>query len=278
MAFFISIVFILSISFVSALEPNDASVSLFWAAQTVYQGEVASVRITFTSNYSEPLTIVGMGLQFDWEPDVFYGPDFSANPVTVQSYGTHIFDPVPIQIPLNASTGAHSYFVGVDGTLGYSLSSFSWDSPTLTIQVGYASGKVYNLLVSQFEIKLSNATSANFVNEEAKSLLQQAQAEYSLSRSLVNGSLVSEEAWSEALSHIQNANEYLDQAYAAEQMQDGQNGEPQALLFYLAIVAIAVIVALTIIIIIVRKKRKQPEPEMDQPVDQSQEPQDFMPD
>ena len=277
MAFLISIVFVLNIGLVYSLEPNEASVSMFWSAQTVYQGEVTSVRITFTSNYAEPLTIVGLGLQFDWEPDVFYGPDFSDNPVTVQSYGTHIFDPISIQIPQHVAPGKHSYFVGVDGTLGYSLTSFSWDSPTFTIEVGYASGKVYNVLATQFEIDLNDARSANFASEQAKSLLQHAQDEYNLSRSLVSGSIVTEENWSEALSHIYNAIDFLEQAFAAEQTNGGQTGDAQELLLYLAIAIIAIVVALSIVIVVMRKRRKQPEPEMDQPVDQSLETQDFMP-
>ncbi|MBN1244043.1 hypothetical protein JXA31_00445 [Candidatus Bathyarchaeota archaeon] len=272
MAVSISIICVLSIGFVSALESDEASVSLFWSVQTVYQGDVITVKITFTSSSTDQLTIVGYGLQFDWDPDKFYGPDISANPVTIPSYGTHIFDPITIQIPVNASIGAHSYFVGVDGAQGYSLTDFSWDSPALTIQVHSAIGRIYSDLAAQFDSKLDNASSANFESAEAKSLLQQAQFEYALSRSLTT-----EEKWSEALLHVQNATNILDQASAAEQRSEEQAGDLQTLLFYGAIAAIAVIIAVSIIIVIMRKRRKQPEPVEDQPVDQPLETQDFTP-
>jgi len=263
----ISIICFLNLGFVSALEPNEASVSLLWSTPKVYQGDIVSVRITFTSSTADQLTIVGIGLQFDWDPDKFYGPDLSANPVTVSGFGTHIFDAIAIQIPAHVSTGTHSYFVGVDGVQGYSL-DFSWDSPGSTIQVQSATGKVYGVLLSQFEIDLSEARDANFKSAEARSLLQQAQAEYDISRSLVNSSFVSDENWSQALLHIQNATTYLEQANAAEQRTDEQAGEQQTLLFYIAIAAIAVIIALSIIVI-VRKRRRQPEPVEEQPVNQS---------
>jgi len=272
MAVSISIICVLSIGFVSALESDEASVSLFWSVQTFYQGDVITVKITFTSSCIDQLTIVGYGLQFDWDPDKFYGPDISANPVSIPSYGTHIFNPITIQIPVNASIGAHSYFVGVDGAQGYSLTEFSWDSPTSTIQVHSAIGRIYSDLASQFDSKLNNASSANYESAEAKSLLQQAQDEYDLSRYLTT-----EERWSEALLHVQNATNILDQVSAAEQRSEEQKGEQQTLLVYLAITAIAVIIALSIIIVIMRKKRKQPAPVVDQPVDQPLETQDSTP-
>jgi hypothetical protein len=276
MAVSISIMCILTIGFVSALDPAEAAVSLLWSTQTVYQGDTISVKITFTSNCTEQLTIVGIGLQFDWDPDKFYGHNLAADPVTIPSFGTHIFDTITIQIPSNVSTGTHSYFVGVDGAQGYSLTEFSWDSPTSTIQINAATGKIYNVLALQFEIDLNDAGSANYQSAEAKSLLQQAQAEYDFSRSLVNASIVTDEKWSEALIHVQNATNHLNQAIEAEQ-KSVEQGEQQRLLVYVAIAAIAVIIAVSMIIVVVRKRRKQPEPIADQSVDQSLEPQDSTP-
>lgn len=276
MAVSISIICVLSIGFVSALEPDEASVSMFWSAQKIYQSDVVSVKITFTSNCAEQLTIVGIGLQFDWDPDRFYGPNLSDNPVVIPAYGTHIFDAIAIQIPANASTGTHSYIVGVDGAQGYSLTEFSWDSPELTMQVIAATGKIYGVLVSQFESSLSDAISANYESAEARSLVQQAQAEYNVSSSLANSPSVTDEQWSEALLHVQKAITYLEQASEAEQS-DELAGEQQTLLLYLAIAAIAVIIALSIIIVIIRKRRKQPEPVVDQPVDQPLETEDYTP-
>jgi len=263
----ISIICILCCSLVFALNPDEASVSLVWSSQTVYQGDVVSVRITFESNYAEQLVIDHIGLHFDWmDADSFYGSDLSDNPVTVPSYGTYIFDPIGIQIPVNVSAGAHSYFVGIDGAEGLSFSSFTWDSPILTIQIHSAIEKIYSDLVPEVQSKLNEAVSANYESAEAQSLLQQAQDEYTLAQSLAN-----ETRWNEALSKLYNATDLLEQADVAEQRSEEQKAEQQSLLFYLAIIAIVVIIALSIIVVVMRKKRRQPDAVADQSVETVEE-------
>ena len=263
----ISLICILCCSLVFALNPDEASVSLFWSSQTVYPGDMVSVRLTLKSNYAEQLKIYYIGLHFDWmDPDGFYGSDLSANPVIVPSFGTYIFDAIAIQIPLNVSAGSHSYFVGIDGTEGLSLSNFSWDSPALTIQIHGVTEKIYNGLVSQVESKLNEAIGANYKSAEAQSLLQQAQYEYNRAHSLAN-----EERWNEALSRLYNATDLLEQADESEQVSEEQKAEQQSLLFYLAIIAIAVIVVASIIVVVLRKKRKQPDSVADQQVETIEE-------
>ena len=263
----ISLICILCCSLVFALNPDEASVSLFWSSQTVYPGDMVSVRLTLKSNYAEQLKIYYIGLHFDWmDPDGFYGSDLSANPVIVPSYGTYVFDAIAIQIPLNVSAGSHSYFVGIDGTEGLSLSNFSWDSPALTIQIHGVTEKIYNGLVSQVESKLNEAIGANYKSAEAQSLLQQAQYEYNRAHSLAN-----EERWNEALSRLYNATDLLEQADESEQVSEEQKAEQQSLLFYLAIIAIAVIVVASIIVVVLRKKRKQPDSVADQQVETIEE-------
>lgn len=250
----ISIICILCCSLVSALNPDEASVSLFWSSQKVYLGDTVSIRITFKSNYAEQLRIYNIGLHFDWmPPDSFSGSDLSDNPVTIPSYGTYIFDPIVIRIPLNVSVGSHGYFVGGDGIEGLSLSSFSWNSSTFTVQIHGLIEKIYSDKVSQVKSKLDEAVSANYESAEAQSLLQQAQDEYTLATI----SLAIEERWNEALSKLYNATDLLEQADAAEQRSEEQKAELQSLLFYLAIIAIVVIIAVSIIVVVVRKKRKQ---------------------
>ena len=271
-AVFISIICVLSIGLVSALEPSEASASLSWSTQTFFQGDIITVRITFTSNSSDQLTVVGYGLQFDWDPDRFYGPDVSDNPVNIPSYGTYIFDPITIQIPANVSTGVHSYFVGIDGVQGYSLTEFSWDSPASTITVQSVFGRVYSDLAMQVQIGLENATSAKYKSAEAKSLLQQAQFEYFTATALAG-----QNKYSEALVHVQSATNILDQSSTAEQMSQQQASDMQTLLLYGVIVAVAVIIAL-VIIIVVRRRRRQPElaeEQTDQPLETQDETQEF---
>jgi hypothetical protein len=250
----ISIICILCCGLVSALDSDEASVSLVWTSGIAYQGDSASFVITFKSNCSEELELTKIGLNFDWmDPNEFYTNDLSANPVSIASYGSYTFNVMTIIIPLNASVGSHSYVVGVEGTQeSLSPTDFYWESPSLMIQIHDANEKVYMTLMSQVASKLSEAINATYKNAEARSLLQQAQSEYNLAISLAN-----EEKWTEAVLSLQNANSYAEQANAAEQGNAEQKEEPQSLLFYLAIIAIIVIIAVSIIVVVVRKKRKQ---------------------
>jgi hypothetical protein len=249
----ISIICILCCSLVSALNPDEASVTLFPPNLTGYPGDTVSVRITFKSNYAEQLRIYTIGLHFDWMPsDQFSGPDLSDSPVTVPSQGTYIFDPIVIQIPLNATAGPHSYFVGIDGTEGLSASSFSWNSSSFTIEIHSILESIYNDLLPTVENKLNGAKSANYASSEAQSLLQQAQDAFDNATSSASA-----QNWSLALENLSIADDFLDQAYAAEQSSAEQQAGLQSLLFYLAIIAIVVIIAVSIIVVVMRKKRKQ---------------------
>jgi len=256
----LSIIFLCS-GLVSALNSSEASVSLLWSSQTFYVGDTVNVLITFTSNYAEQLEIYYIGIHFDWmSSDGFYGCDLSSSPVTISSYGSHLFSTFSIEIPSNVTTGAHTYYVGVDGTDESSYTSFSWDSPTTTIQVNPISEKFYNELKSQVETELNAAISANYQNAQAKSLLQQAQTEYNSASSLANDG-----QWTEASTSLENASTYLEQASTAEQQ--GGGGQSQgSLLFYLVIIAIVVIITVSIIVVVKRKKRKQTNPVADQPL------------
>ena len=263
----ISLICILCCSLVFALNPDEASVSMFWSSQTVCPGDTVSVRITLKSNYAEQLKIYYIGIHFDWmDPDGFYGSDLSDNPVIVPSYGTYIFDAIAVQIPLNVTAGSHSYFVGIDGTEGVSFSSFSWDSPASTVQIHGLIEKIYSDLAPEVKSKLDAAGIANYGSAEARSLLQQAQYEYNLAHSLAN-----EERWNEAISSLYNATDLLEQADVAEQTSAEQQAEQQSLLFYLAIIAIVVIIVVSIIVVVLRKKRKQTEAVADQPLETIEE-------
>jgi hypothetical protein len=262
----ISLICILCCSLVSALNQDEASVTLFPPTLAGYPGSTISITIAFKSNSADQLEIYNIGLHFDWmSSDNFSGNDLSDNPVTILSQGTYIFDPIVIQIPLNASAGLHSCFVGVDGIQG-SSSSFSWDSPTLTIQIQTATEKIYSDSLSQVASKLNAAISANYESSEAQSLLQQAQAEFwNATSSATQGRL------NEAILSLQIADDFLNQANAAEQRSDAQRAELQSLLFYLAIIAIVVIIVVSLIIVVVRRRRKQADFGAEQPVEAIEE-------
>ena len=247
----ISIICILCCSLVSALNLNEASVMLFWESQPVKVGDRATVWIAFGSECDEQLEIHYVGLNFDWmPPDSFYGLDLSDDPVTIPSYGTYTFDKMIVQIPLDISAGAHRYFIGIEGTQGALASSFSWSSSISTVQISASDEKVYSDLLSQVVSKINEADSANYESAEAQSLLQQAKDERTVAQtSALEGRL------QEAISSLENASSFLDQAEAAEQLHAEQKAQLQQLLLYIAVIVIAVVVV-AVIAVIWRKRRK----------------------
>jgi hypothetical protein len=144
----ISIIFILNIGVVSAVEQSEISVVPSWSVSTPYQGDRVAVTLRLTSTSSEQLEIYRVGLHFDWIPEgTFFTLDLSAEPVVVPSMGTHIFEQMVIQIPADASPGEHSYFIGIDGTETPYYDSFAWDSSSLTLQILDAESKVSDTLL-----------------------------------------------------------------------------------------------------------------------------------
>jgi len=237
----------LSINLVSALNPDEASVSLSWSSQTYYQGDSMIFRITFQSNSPDVLQIYKIGLQFDWMPsDAFYGRDLSAAPVSILGYGNYTFDYMTISVPFNVSAGSHSYFVGIDGLQNNIV--FSWDSPPATIQIHDSKEKFYNESAPQVASKIDEAVNATYESTEAQSLLQQAKDEYAQANSLAN-----EGKWQEAVTSLQKASNFLEQAADAEEK---RSAEQPNLLLYVAIVAIGVIIAVSVIVAVRRKKAK----------------------
>ena len=263
----ISIICILSIGLVSALNQDEASVSLSWSSQTYYQGDAAAARITFQSHCPDELRLTHIGLQFDWmSPVEFYGPDLSADPVSIPSYGSYTFDIKAIRILSNVSVGPHSYFVGVEGgQIGQAMSDFSWNSSTSIIEIHDAYEKAFNALRPQVADKINEAINANYENAEAQSLLNQAKNEYTTAHLLGN-----EGKWQEAIASLQNAADHVEQADAKEQTGDGLAGIPQSLVLILA-VSVIVVIVLSIIAVIVKKKRRQTNSVADQSLETIEE-------
>jgi hypothetical protein len=242
----ISIICILSISAVSALAPDDASVIASWGSPKYYQGDTASVSITFQSNIADELSITRVSIQFDWmPPDAYYSHDLSAAPVSISGHGSYTFELTNIPL-VGASAGSHSYIVSIDG-LQNSI-EFIWNSPSLNLQIFSGNEKLYYELEPQVKAKIDNAT---YTNSEARSLLQQANEAYDDAvESAVSGE------WQEAVTSLQAASDYVDQADIAEQS-GGGGALGGNLLLYFAIIAIVVVIVLLIIIVAVRRKIKK---------------------
>ena len=129
----------------SALEHDEAAVSLIWSSETLYQGSNATFTVFFTSSCSEELAIEQLGLHFDWMASNFFATlDMSDSPVIIPSNGTHIFNPFIILIPEDVDFGTHSYFVRISGLQGEST-YFNWeDSYNRTLLIHDSEEESYN--------------------------------------------------------------------------------------------------------------------------------------
>jgi hypothetical protein len=133
----------LCIGFAAALTQDEGSTHVFFVPQTAQPGQTVSATIFFTSTSSDELQITYLGLHFDWmASDQFYGYNFSSTPITVPVGGDpHMFNPINIQIPADATIGVHTYTIGIDGTQGSSATPFSWSSTPATITVTGVNGE-----------------------------------------------------------------------------------------------------------------------------------------
>jgi hypothetical protein len=133
----------LCVGFASALNQDEAATHVFFVPETAQPGQTISVTIFFTSTSTDELTINYLGLHFDWmASDQFYGYNFSSTPITVPVGGDpHMFNPINIQIPADATIGTHTYTIGIDGTQGSSVTPFSWSSTPATITVVGSNGQ-----------------------------------------------------------------------------------------------------------------------------------------
>ena len=244
-------------SVVFALNQDAARVSVAWSTKTPYQGSNPIVTVFFINDSPETLTIDYFGLNFDWmDSKSFVGFDLSDDPVFIPAYGNQYFPPVTVQIPEDASLGPHSYFVGIDGVQNEST-DFSWSSPIITLVVQSSGQDVYNGLVNQVAINIAEAVEAEYQSSDAQLFLEQAENSYSQALSYAN-----QENWDNAISALQTASNYLEQADTEEQNYVDLKSEEDSLII---IVGVAIIIVVAVLIVIwVMNKRKQP-PSINQP-------------
>jgi hypothetical protein len=135
---FIVVVFVSS-GVVSALNASDASATAYWSTgnEPLTIGTPLFVRINFQSNIDQQLQVDRIGVNFDWMNETdFYGVTLSS-PKIVEANSSYISNPILFEIPFNVTAGKHNYHIGVDGT-DASGATFQWDSPTVTVNIGYA--------------------------------------------------------------------------------------------------------------------------------------------
>jgi hypothetical protein len=248
----IMIICFLNTGLVSALEQNEASVTLEWSSQAVYQSSVVNVVMTFHNNAADEISIDRIGLHFDWmAADDFAGRDFSAIPIAVSAGGSYTFDAVTITVSNNTSAGEHSYFVGVDGSDSYG--DFAWDSPEYTIEILSSGKKAFEDLLFVVQKELNEALNVTYESPEAQSLLQQAKNAYT------QANLDAQDGnYTVAISTLENLSSYLDQAEVAEQQYAEQMALQQQLLLIAAIIAIVVVVVVVIALVWRRRNKNKP--------------------
>ena len=119
-----------------ALNQEDASATVDFSTTQAHPGDTIGFRVTFNASNSQQLQVKYIGVHFDWmAEDSFTNPVLSDSATTISPDGSYISNPFFITIPYNVSAGAHTYFVGVDGT--DSTGDFQWTGPSQTIPVTY---------------------------------------------------------------------------------------------------------------------------------------------
>jgi len=233
------------------LDQNEARVTMVWSDETPSPGNLVTVTVMFINDSPKDLSLYYFGLNFDWmESDQFVGHDLSDDPVTVQANGGYqYFSAVTVQIPEDATVGAHSYFVGIDGFEGDS-DVFSWDSPTKVVSVVDSWQEIYTELVAQVAINISDVEAVDYNSPEAQSFLAQAQYAYSQALTYAN-----QQNWEDAISSLQSSSLYLEQANTEEANYVEPEPEQDLLLIILGVVAVAVAV-IVVVIFLMRKKPK----------------------
>lgn len=199
---------------VFGLEQNEASIDISWSKQKYYQGEEGILTITFSSQSPDELKINKIEIQFNWttsqETTLI---DLSEDPTGIPSNDDYTFAPISFQVPQNASEGINNIKIKIEGTQhGLWWYDFDWISILSPIEIKTD----YQYLFSQLDLevteKLNEAHTADYQNQEAKDLLEDATNEYHLSISLAN-----QNKWEEATSHLEQTQELLNQAEEKEQ-------------------------------------------------------------
>jgi len=247
-----SLVLSLFCGIANSLEQSDITSYVVLTSQNAYPGHsiIAAIYIK-NSNSSDILTIQYVGIQFDWmASDQFFGYDLSSDPIVLAPSAEQFLDSISIFVPEDSTLGEHSYFVGIDGLEG--AEAFSWDSQTLTLIVQDPEKEEYNALLTQVSSNISTSENKNYKSSIAQSLLDQAKNAYE--QAIAYGD---QSSWDEAVSILNTALTYFEQADVAEQQFLAEQSSQETLLITVGVVAVVIVVILAIIYLMkVKKERK----------------------
>jgi LPXTG-motif cell wall-anchored protein len=244
------------ITSVNALNQNEWSSTLSWSNSVYYQGDSGSVTVHFDSSCPEELKISYVGVHFDWmSSDTYFPLDLSSSPVGIVSNGQYTFNEIGFNIPSGTSIGYHAVNILIKGQqhglwwYDISVIGSGW------VNIHNVYEKIYNQLYPDVTNKIHNADSSNFQSPDGKSLLEQANTEYTLANSLAQ-----QGEWQDAVSHLQSASNYVDQAFAKEQTYHTDNSLPltgqSSSLWLIIIMVIIIAVVVGVILGVMLQKRK----------------------
>ncbi len=116
------------LSTVSALNQNEIEALTFKSDEVKVPGVIFSIRILLNSTTSQDLTISAVGIHLDWmDKDELYGLNYASSPIILEAGEEYRVDIINFTVPIGTSSGAHSYYVGVDG-YEEDGTAFSWTS------------------------------------------------------------------------------------------------------------------------------------------------------
>jgi hypothetical protein len=253
----VSLVFVLFCGVVNALEQNEVIASVVLTNQNAYPGGALIVSIYLKSNSGDILTIQYVGIQFDWmSSDQFLGYDLSDQPVVISPYTDQFVDSITMFLPEDVTLGEHTYFVGIDGLEG--TDQFTWDSQTFTLLVQDPKEQEYNTLLTQVSDNITASENKNYQSSTAKSLLTQAKTARDQALAYED-----QNSWDDAITALNNAQTYLQQANAEEQNYLLEKTSQETMLITLGVIAVVIVVILAMIYIIIKNKNTKHEPVVD---------------
>jgi hypothetical protein len=238
----------------NALEQTDLISYVVLTSQDAYPAHSMIASIYIKNSNSDILTIQYVGVQFDWmASDQFFGFDLSYEPIVLAPSVEQFLDQISIFVPEDATLGEHSYFVGIDGLEGEE--AFSWDSQIFTLIVQDPKKEEYNALLTQASSNINASENKNYKSSTAQSLLNQ--AKNACEQAIAYGD---QNSWDEAVSMLNNALTYFEQADVAEQQYLTEHSSQETLLITVGVATVALVVILSIIYLMKRKKESKISP------------------
>ena len=235
---------------VFGLQQNQVSTNISWSKQAYYQGDEGSLAITLNSSCPDELKIHRVEVHFDWtnnhNASTLY---FSEDPVGIPSNGDYIFDSIHFQVPQNATEEFHNIKVKLSGSQhGIWWYDFKWISNETQIEIKTNYEQLYNQLNPQTSKNLTETQNANYQNPEAIELLNNATLEYNIAQSNAN-----QEEWKQAVSHLRQTQDLLNQAKEKEQTLT----PTEDLTTTAGVIIVLIVLGLIVSIVLGRKSKNQ---------------------